>query len=66
MPDYVVWINKAIRDATPYGLPAEYVEKYMRKFIPKATDAEEERREIEAVRVMFPRPSADLTTSMGR
>lgn len=53
MPDYVVWINKAIRDAKRFGLPDEYVEKYIRKYIPP-TSTEEEQREIEMVRVMAP------------
>ena len=54
MPDYVVWINKAIRDAKPFGLPDDYVEKYIRPYIPPMMKEEEE-REMEAVRVMAPR-----------
>ena len=54
MPDYIVWINKAIREATPLGLPASYVEKYIRPYIPP-TYKEDEDREIHMVRVMSPR-----------
>jgi len=54
MPDYIIWINKAVREAKPFGLPDEYVEKYIRPFIPPTYNAEEE-REIEMVRVMSPR-----------
>ena len=50
----VVWINKAIREAKAFGLPDDYVEKYIRKYIPPTTKEEEE-REIEMVRVMHPR-----------
>jgi gamma-glutamylcyclotransferase len=57
MPDYVVWINKAIRDATPYGLPSDYVQKYLRPYIPPMSKEEEE-RDLEAVRVMRPRQQA--------
>lgn len=57
MPDYVVWINKAIKEAKPFGLPDEYVEKYIRQYIPLASKEDEE-REIEIVRVMAPRPKA--------
>lgn len=53
MPDYVVWINKAIRDAKPFGLPDDYVEKYLRKYLPP-TSKEEEERDLEPVRVMAP------------
>jgi hypothetical protein len=54
MPDYVVWINKAIRDAKPFGLPDSYAEKYLRPYIPPTTKEEEE-RDVVAVRVMSPR-----------
>ncbi|KAK5682530.1 hypothetical protein LTS10_005658 [Elasticomyces elasticus] len=54
MPDYVVWISKAIRDATPYGLPGNYVEKYIKPHLPEASKEDEE-REIQMVRVMAPR-----------
>jgi len=57
MSDYVVWINKAIRDAKPFGLPSDYVEKYLRPYIPAQTKEEEE-REMEFVRVMSPRVKA--------
>lgn len=53
-PDYVVWINKAIREAKQFGLPDDYVEKYIRPYIP-LTSKEEEEREIQMVRVMAPR-----------
>jgi hypothetical protein len=52
MPDYVVWIRKAIRDARPFGLPDEYVERSLRPWIPMVEDEEEEGRDIEMVRVM--------------
>ncbi|KAK3673219.1 hypothetical protein LTR78_006764 [Recurvomyces mirabilis] len=55
MPDYIVWIKKAIRDAAPHGLPKEYVDKYLRPYIP-AMEKEEEERDLIAVRVMAPRP----------
>ncbi|EMD00888.1 hypothetical protein BAUCODRAFT_61477 [Baudoinia panamericana UAMH 10762] len=54
MPDYIVWINKAIRDAKPYGLPDEYVQKYVRPYIPPISK-EDEDRDLIAVRVMAPR-----------
>ncbi|KAK5748435.1 hypothetical protein LTS12_021510 [Elasticomyces elasticus] len=54
MPDYVVWISKAIRDATPYGLPGDYVEKYIKPYLPEISKEDEE-REIQMVRVMAPR-----------
>ncbi|KAK4897203.1 hypothetical protein LTR27_005096 [Elasticomyces elasticus] len=54
MPDYVVWISKAIRDATPYGLPGNYVEKYIRPYLPEVSKEDEE-REIQMVRVMAAR-----------
>ena len=52
--DYVIWINKSIREAKPYGLPDDYVEKYIRPCIPP-TSKEEEEQEIMMVRVMHPR-----------
>jgi gamma-glutamylcyclotransferase len=54
MPDYIIWINKAIREAKPLGLPDDYVEKYIRPYIPPDYK-EDEDREIEMVRVMQPR-----------
>ena len=57
MPDYVVWVNKAIRDAKQYGLPDDYVEKCIRPHIPP-TSKEDEDREIQMVRVMSPRGQA--------
>ena len=53
-PDYIVWIHKAIREAKPYGLPDEYVEKYFRPYLPP-TSKEDEEREIVMVRTMAPR-----------
>jgi len=54
MPDYVIWITKAIRDAKPFGLPDNYVEKYLRKYLPPISKEQEE-RDLEPVRVMAPR-----------
>lgn len=55
MPDYTVWIYKAIRDARPYGLGEGYVKGSLRKWLPRGGDGDDEEREIEAVRVMSPR-----------
>ncbi len=63
MPDYIIWINKAIREATPLGLPAAYVDKYIRPHIP-STYKEDEEREIQMVRVMSPR-GTPMPLSMG-
>jgi len=54
MPDYVIWIAKAIRDAKPFGLPDNYAEKYLRKYLPPISKEQEE-RDLEPVRVMAPR-----------
>lgn len=54
MPDYVVWIRKAIRDSKPNGLPDEYVEKYIRPYNSHTSKVKEE-REMLAVRVMSPK-----------
>lgn len=48
MPDYIIWINKAIREAKPFGLPDDYVTKYIRPYIPP-TYKEEEEQEIQMV-----------------
>lgn len=32
-PDYIVWVNKAIRDGLKNGIPKEYVEKYLRRWV---------------------------------
>ncbi|CAK1361519.1 hypothetical protein CB0940_03117 [Cercospora beticola] len=48
---YVVWIVKAIREASAIGMPKEYVEKYLRPWLPESTE-EEENQEIVMVRVM--------------
>jgi gamma-glutamylcyclotransferase len=63
MHDYIIWINKAIREATPLGLPADYVEKYIRPYIP-ATYKEDEEQEIQMVRVMSPRTTTIPSTSL--
>ena len=55
MLDYVVWIYKAIRDAKAFGLGAEYVEKYLKPWLPQSVDKNDEERELEAVRVMSAR-----------
>ena len=55
MPDYIIWINKAIRETTEFGLPGEYVEKYIRPYIPPTYKEEEEEQEIQMIRVMHPR-----------
>ena len=52
--DYVIWITKAIREASQYGMPADYVEKYLRPWLPKTTEAEDS-QEIMMVRVMQPK-----------
>lgn len=57
MPDYAVWIYKAIRDSKPHGLGEAYVEKYLRPWLPKHSDGDEE-RDLEAVRVMSSRGAA--------
>lgn len=54
MPDYIIWINKAIREGKPLGLPDDYVQKYIRPYIPPDYK-EGEDQEIEMVRVMAPR-----------
>jgi gamma-glutamylcyclotransferase len=48
MPECVAWINKVIRDATPFVLPKEYAEKYLKPHIPP-TSEEDEQRDIEMV-----------------
>ena len=52
-PDYVVWVNKAIKEASQCGLPAEYVEKYLRPFTPLPPPPEKE-QQIAYVRIMNP------------
>lgn len=52
-PDYVVWVNKGIREATQVGLPGEYVDKYLRPFTPLPPPPEKE-QEIAYVRIMNP------------
>ena len=64
MSDYIVWINKAIRDAKPHGLPDEYVERYIRPLIPPTSKEQEDNEtEITAVRVMAPKDSPYHTRS---
>ena len=55
MHDYIVWVNKAIRETTELGLPKDYVEKYIRPYIPPTYKEEEEEQEIQMIRVMHPR-----------
>ena len=50
---YVVWIRKAIRDARPFGLPDEYVERYIRPWLPASEEGEVE-QDMEPVRMMLP------------
>lgn len=52
-PDYVVWINKGITEASQAGLPAEYVDKYLRPFTPLPPPPEKE-QDIAYVRIMTP------------
>lgn len=40
--DYLFWINRAITDATKEGLPQDYVDKYMRPFVPAKEESEED------------------------
>lgn len=61
MLDYIIWINKAIKDAKQFGLPDDYVQKYIRPYIP-LTYKEEEEREIQFVRVMAPRVRAGISS----
>ena len=55
MPDYIIWINKAIRETEEFGLPKDYVEKYIRPYIPPTYKEEEEEQEIQMIRVMHQR-----------
>ena len=41
-PDYIFWINKGIKEASQFGLPTEYVEKYLRPFTPLPPPPEKE------------------------
>ena len=54
MPDYIVFLSKAIRETRPLGLPEEYIETYLRKYVP-VMEKEDEEREIEMVRITYPR-----------
>ena len=47
-PDYVIWMNKAIEDGVLTGVPKDYIEKYMRPFVPVQTAGE-----IQMVRTMM-------------
>lgn len=49
-PDYYFWINRAISDASKEGLPQEYVEKYMRPFVPFKAETEEDQKTNMVVR----------------
>lgn len=42
-PEYILWINRAVNDATKEGLPIEYAEKYIRPFVPAREETEDER-----------------------
>ena len=64
MPDYIVWINQAIRDAGPFGLPADYVEKYIRGYIPPPKNKDDDEKTMEAVRVMMLRNQPAETFEM--
>lgn len=46
--------GKAIRDAKPFGLPDQYVEKYIRPLLPENEESEVE-KDMEPVRLMFSR-----------
>lgn len=52
MPDYVVWLRKAIRDAKPFGLPDEYSEKMIKPWLPP-NEKEEIEQDMQPVRMMF-------------
>lgn len=62
MPDYIIWITKAIREALPLGLPQSYIDKYIRPWIPTTYDESNE-QEIQMVRVTSPR-NATMPASM--
>jgi gamma-glutamylcyclotransferase len=49
-PEYVIWINKAIQDASRDGLPDAYVSKYIRNYVSPPV----EEPEIVMVRYMKP------------
>lgn len=51
-PEYIVWIRKAIRDAKPFGLPDDYVEKCIRPWLP-GNEQDEVEKDMEPVRMMF-------------
>ena len=51
MPDYLVWIRKAVRDAKPFGLPDDYVDKVIKPWLPTKEGDEEEDKD--PVRIMF-------------
>lgn len=53
MPDYVVWIRKAMRDAKPFGLPDAYVEKVIQPWLPAGEQNEEEVGDMHPIRIMF-------------
>jgi gamma-glutamylcyclotransferase len=52
MPDYIVWIRKAIRDAKPFGLPDDYVERVILPWLPEASGDEVE-EDMNPIRIMF-------------
>ncbi|KAF2025767.1 hypothetical protein EK21DRAFT_75638, partial [Setomelanomma holmii] len=55
--DCVALINKAIRETVPLGLPRSCVDKYLRPWMPKIREVDEN-REIELVRVMRAKAAA--------
>ena len=61
--DYVVWIRRAIKHASPDGLPSEYVEKYLRKFV---GDETEEEQEITMIRTRMAPGKGSLLEQEGR
>lgn len=42
-PDYVIWCNRAASDAAKDGLPAAYVKKYLRPFVPERAETEHDK-----------------------
>ena len=52
MPDYVVWIRKAIRDAKSFGLPDDYVNKVILPWLPETTTDEID-EDMNPIRIMF-------------
>jgi gamma-glutamylcyclotransferase len=58
MPDYVVWIRKAIKEGKTFGLPQWYAEQALEKWLPARKEGDDEEAQVDAiemVRVMRPR-----------